>query len=497
MKTAKQITAMCALAAFVAFPVFADDAQEREKLINAAEATLDKMINEIKGFEKDSSAQDTVDAVKLSVGLVKTIGSLKKVQGDDKTAEDMVDDWPGHIKAFQAASVRLAKMKNLEIALNEAAKDNCEKLQDKLDDTIKAFLPTHDPDGILEIPKTARTVGKTASALLSNGEGSEKMALKTYGEISGFNVSQGDWRTLSSEVRDAAKGMVEAIKKKNDAIERSCDVLAKGDKNPAVVKARQEIAKETGSEMATLQAMVDKWEAKAAKFFKTDCAAMQRMAAMYCDDDIGDADRKDAIGRLHGEARNISSEVSREHKELKEDGKEIRELHKEIAKEKTQKDTADKIIKEMSDELDKIEDIEDGGSIKGFQNPVVQFYVKFGQQMHKRMESSYSCDVRDVAFKGRDRPDCVRAKGCVIFEFKPDSSAGKSAGAKQLGKYKGQVEGHYNAILKAGKENPSKFGGKAIMQAFEKARCINNNTLKMTTKLATYNRCTSKYQCKK
>lgn len=99
----------------VSLPLMADDAKDRAKLISSAQSMLDKMSAEIKGFEKDSSAQDTVDAVRLSVALTKTLADLKKVQGDDDLAQDMVADWPGRIKAFQAAAVRLAKMKTFRM----------------------------------------------------------------------------------------------------------------------------------------------------------------------------------------------------------------------------------------------------------------------------------------------------------------------------------------------------------------------------------------------
>jgi len=481
----------------VSLPVAADEAADREKLISTAESTLDKMTNEIKGFEKDANAQDTVDAVKLSVGLTKIIADLKKVQGDDDQAQDMVEKWPGHVKAFQAAGVRLAKLKNLQLALEKAAPDECKKEQRQLDDVIKKFLPSHDPDGMLEIPKAARSVGSKASAMMSNAKGAVKMADVTVREASGFGAS-GEWSALSSAVKNAAKGMHRDITDKQKSINDSCDELAMGDKNPVVVNARKEIAKETGSELATLQTMVDNWEKKAAGFFKTDCVAMERLANAYCGIDAGDDDSKSDVDRLKSEVDKIVREVKDDNKDLTDELADIRKMAADLSEEKTMKDSVGKIVKEMDDELKKIARLQKAGAMAGFRHPAVQFYIKFGKQMHDRMEASYSCDVRDVPYPGSSkRPDCVRAKGCMIFEFKPDSSGAKSKGVGQLRTYKGLVETYYNKVL-AGKEKVnSKYGGPAIMQAFEKAGCVKGSSIKMGTKLATYNRCQVKYQCEK
>ena len=478
-------------------PVSADEEREREKLISAAERTLDQMTREINGFERDSSAQDTVDAVKLSLALAETIEDLEKVQADDEQAQDMVEEWPGHIKAFQAAAVRLAKLKNLQLELEEAAPDRCEIEQRRLDDVIKEYLPSHDPDGMLEIPKVARGVGAKASAKISKAKGVEKMADVTLREASGFGAS-GEWSDLSSAVKTAARAMHRDISDKREAIDQSCTELAKGDKNPEVLDARKEIAAETGSELAALQTLVDEWEEKAAGFFKTDCEAMERMADAYCGVDAGDEDSKSDVDRLRSEVERIVREVKEANKELNDELAEIRKMATELAKEKTMKDDVGEIVKEMDDELKKIARLQRDGAMAGFRHPSIQFYIKFGKQMHDRMEASYSCDVRDVAYPGSSRrPDCVRAKGCMVFEFKPDSSGAKSKGAGQLRSYKGLVERYYNDVLSGKRRVESKYGGPAIMQAFEKAGCVRNGTIKIGTKLATYNRCDVEYQCTK
>lgn len=263
----------------VSLPLMADDAKDRAKLISSAQSMLDKMSAEIKGFEKDSSAQDTVDAVRLSVALTKTLADLKKVQGDDDLAQDMVADWPGRIKAFQAAAVRLAKMKNLQIALEDAASDECKTQQRRLDDVLKAYLPKKNAEGMMEIPKTARRVGGKASAMMSNAKATVKMADVTVREISGFGA-RGDWSALTSAVQGAAKAMHRAMSDKKKAIDDSCEDLAKGDKNPVVVSARKQIAEATGSALAALQVMVDKWEKDAGGFSKPiakPCSAWRRL----------------------------------------------------------------------------------------------------------------------------------------------------------------------------------------------------------------------------
>jgi hypothetical protein len=478
-------------------PLYADEADEREDLMDSAKQTLDKMTSEIKGFDKDSSAQDTIDAVKLSVALDKILNDLEDIQGDDDDATEMVVELSDHIKPFQAAAVRLAQLKNLQLHLaGNDFKDNCKKEQNSLDDVIKKYLPSTDPDGMVEIPKVATKVGSKASAMISTAEGTEKAAAVLLRAIGGFGA-RGDWSNLSAAVNSAAKAMDDDVSERRKDIEASCKLLAKGEKHPDVISARKKIADATGSELNQLQIMVDDWEKEAAGFFKTDCDAMQRMNASYCGDLDGDSDGQTEVSRLNSEVGKIFGEVNKQYKPLKDDLEAIRELADELKEEKTQQGATEKILAEIDDELAKLEKLKAEGSLKGFRNPSVQFYIKFGQQMHKRMESSYSCDVRDVAFKGRDRPDCVRAKSCTIFEFKPDSKSSMNKGKKQLAKYKIQVEGYYNAKLARGDSPGSKYGGKGIMQAFEKAQCISNKKITLGTKLVTYNRCKSRYQCVK
>ncbi len=478
-------------------PCFALDETDRPKLMRTAEDTLDKMVAEVSGFDMDANAQDTVDAAKLSIALNKTLDDLKKVQGNDAQAKKMASEWPPHIKSFQAAVVRLAKMKNLQINLKAVAPKACQDEQKALDAAIKAYLPSKDPDGMIEIPKVGRNVGAKASATIFNAKGTMKMADVTLGEINGFGAS-GDWSALSAAVKASAKAMHRNISDLHKQVGEECTQLAKGDKNPAVIDARKKIADATGSALAALQVMVDKWEEKAAGFFKTDCAAMQRMADAYCGVDAGDGDGKSEVDRLSSEVTRIVNEVKQANKDLADELAEIKKQADEMAKEAEIKDDVKKIAKEMDDELKKIARLQRDGAMAGFRHPSVQFYIKFGKQMHDRMEASYSCDVRDTPYPGSStRPDCIRAKGCMIFEFKPDSSGAKSKGANQLRGYKGLVESYYNKVL-AGKEKvSSRLGGPAIMQAFDKAGCIKGGTIKLGTKLATYNRCKMNYECAK
>ncbi|MBL4615255.1 MAG: hypothetical protein JKY27_10340, partial [Magnetovibrio sp.] len=344
------------------FSLYADEAKDRQKLISTAEQLLDKMSAEIKGFDKDASAQDTVDAVRLSVTLSKSLADLKKVQGDDDQAQEMASNWPGHVKAFQAAAVRLAKMKNLQIALNDATPDACKVQQRRLDEVIKAYLPQKKAEGMSEIPKVARSVGGKASAMMSKAKGTVKMSEVTLREISGFGA-RGEWSGLSAAVQGAAKSMHRAMADKQKAIDESCDELAQGDKNPVVVTARENIAQATGSALAALQVMVDKWEKDAAGFFKTDCKAMQRMATAYCGVDAGDDDGRSEVDRLKSEVASIVREVKTENKELIDELVEIRKYAKELAQQDELKNESGQILKELEDELKKIEGLQRAGAM--------------------------------------------------------------------------------------------------------------------------------------
>lgn len=496
------IVAVVGALAFIAAPValLADDAQDRAKLVDSLESTLGKMAGEIRGFARDTNAQDVTDAVRLSIAVGKDLGALKAVQGDDKTAQDMVRVWPGELKEFQTAAVNLAKLKNEQLKFSNKSGAyvplDCKKQGKELQAVIDKFLPKKDPDGLTEIPKTAKKVGAFASAAQSRARTTFEASEDWENAVARF-AGADKWDPLADLMRAEAKVMAGDVAAKRKMLDASCAKLAQGEKNPTVVAARKAIFEDMGDDFAVLQKQVDAWEARAATYFKLDCEAMKKLHELYCDADIGDADSSRDLAKFKTETGRLTGKVAAEFSDVMQQLKDIIATRAMLEAEEATRKPAQKIFSELDDELKKMKSLKEKGSIKGMSLPVVQYYIKFGKEMHAQMERRYSCNVRDVPYPGgSERPDCVSAKDCMIYEFKPNSSSAMSKGRGQVATHKRRVDDYYSDFANVDDKFPaSKYGGKAIMAEFKKSSCVKNGKFSIKATVKPYNRCEEKYQC--
>lgn len=496
----KQIILGVVLIASVAMPfaLRADEEADRKKLISSAENTVGKIVGEIRGFSRDGNAQDVTDAVKLSLAVLKDISALKRIEGDDEAAQEMAKTWPGEVKKFHGAAVNLAKLKNEQIKFSAKGGDyvplDCKKQLADLKTLIGTFVPNKDPDGLTEIPALAKRLGSYASAAMSRARTTSEAAQDWEGAVARYSGA-GKWDPVSDAMKAEAKAIENDVIAKRKTLDSSCKPLALGLKNPDVVAARKVIAAEMGEDFVNLQEMVDAWEAQASSYFKLDCQTMKQLHALYCNADIGDPDNAGLLKTFQSETGRLTGKMKSEFSTvMKQLEKIVRDRKKLEAEEATRKQAL-KIYSELDDELKKMEALEKKGSIQGMNLPAVQYYIKFGKEMHAKMERRFSCNVRDVAYPGgRERPDCVSAKACYIFEFKPNSSSAISKGRGQVSTHKKRVDAYYKKMLTSGPPE-SKYGGKAIMAEFEKSGCIKSGKFAIKTDIKTYNRCEEKYQC--
>lgn len=81
--------------------------------------------------------------------------------------------------------------------------------------------------------------------------------------------------------------------------------------------------------------------------------------------------------------------------------------------------------------------------------PLPRFARQYGQDQHRRLAGSLSCDVTDQFYPGtRKRPDCVKvdSNGCYIYEFKPRSA--EEAAKRQAAEYVESVQRYYRERLR-------------------------------------------------
>jgi hypothetical protein len=60
--------------------------------------------------------------------------------------------------------------------------------------------------------------------------------------------------------------------------------------------------------------------------------------------------------------------------------------------------------------------------MNGANNPVIRAEMEYGKEKHRSLQSSRSCDKREVVLSS-GRPDCIKfdSDDCKVIEFKPDS----------------------------------------------------------------------------
>lgn len=118
----------------------------------------------------------------------------------------------------------------------------------------------------------------------------------------------------------------------------------------------------------------------------------------------------------------------------------------EAAKVREEVDRLDAAIQRLFDKLNDegrmIERVKDG-VMKGANNPLIRARLEYGKEMHIRLQSSFSCDEKEVVLSS-GKPDCIKfdAGACKVIEFKPDTLS-RSEAEDQAKRYLGDVRARY------------------------------------------------------
>jgi hypothetical protein len=91
---------------------------------------------------------------------------------------------------------------------------------------------------------------------------------------------------------------------------------------------------------------------------------------------------------------------------------------------------ADKLMGKTQSDFRSLDNVKQG-TMNGANNPTIRAKMEYGKQKHKDLQSSYSCDEREVVLSS-GRPDCIKfaQDDCQIIEFKPDTYSTSAAEAQ-------------------------------------------------------------------
>ena len=160
------------------------------------------------------------------------------------------------------------------------------------------------------------------------------------------------------------------------------------------------------------------------------------------------------------------------------------------------KSQAQRLIVDLDKEGERLDRMFPRRVWQGVNNPLTFYAAEWGKQQHRRMTASFSCDVENKSFGGPSYPDCIKANGCLILEFKSkDQSAIEDGDRKLKDRYEPAVRTYYQDHID-GKTTPdSDRGGSAIMKAFQDHGCIKDKRIEFRTKVESYDMCDRVYKC--
>ena len=125
----------------------------------------------------------------------------------------------------------------------------------------------------------------------------------------------------------------------------------------------------------------------------------------------------DDLGHLESEAK--SARERAKDLEGKDDVKsDAAQLRQDI--EKTQ-DAITKLFERLKSDRSTLDRVKEG-VMYGSNNPTIRARMDYGKQKHKDMQSSFSCDEKEIVLSS-GKPDCVKfdQDDCKVIEFKPDT----------------------------------------------------------------------------
>jgi hypothetical protein len=102
----------------------------------------------------------------------------------------------------------------------------------------------------------------------------------------------------------------------------------------------------------------------------------------------------------------------------------------------------DRLYTKLQEDYRSLSNVKEG-VLNGANNPKIRAAMEYGKRKHIEMQSSYSCDEKEVVVSS-GRPDCVKFKkdDCLVIEFKP-SSVGESAARTQAERYLKDVQRYF------------------------------------------------------
>ncbi len=435
-----------ALAVHVGRTARADDddenASKRNEILQKLDDALGRIASDLGGVGDASDAGGIGDALSQCDQISSLLSDLGNVANDD--TRDILASWPSYVGDLRERLGHLRALKEGQYRVDRAPA-KCHEAEEKLTETIRAYLDKRDQKGVTQIPMKARAIGEVLKDHLAQAAAQDEI-MRREAQAAHFGASGGRWSDVSAALNESAAHISEYWQKALEAAHDSCDELAKGDEDQAVVKAVADLSRkrsETAEELDRIKAEQRKWFDELAElrtWWKQDTAAIREA---MCNDPESPGDGQ--AGMLAERTIDETSDRMKEHiasrwSDMEARGHALLDRLDAVAKEEDDdaREQAGKLRTELADAMASVERyLLDSGVGQGSLNPRIRTLIETGKNEHKRIQADSSkCTAAEITL-GSYRMDCVRVDGatCTIVEIKPNNSEARSKGEDQLNDY--------------------------------------------------------------
>lgn len=458
---------------------------------------LTRLINELAAKIKDVPGASGVYAVDNARERLDAIDStlqiLERTKGSDPRARELAERWPAIAREARASIAPLKELKEHHRVLDELP-GKCKEMESRLDSFIAAN--GDDSDGIDKIPAFAAELGNPVIVGMAKAKERLGKMSEARSGVRSFSRSDGPWSNVKSAYEAAADDIYRYFEAKHEETLASCQNLMRAAEHPRVKSALDRLRASSGSAIDVLTRDVNAWVTQARATYRLDCDSMQQLWEAYCSldwepDDPAEAHVAEQV------AASLQTKMQSAMSPQLASAKDLAARAAALSRKRDTKDRANSLLRDIEKENERLGRLVNGTTWRGTNDPLKFYAAEYGKSAHRRMASDFRCSVSDKTFPGsRKRPDCVRAQGCTILEFKSQHPRAKEEGEAQLVDYKKLVTDYYQAKLDRGEDPDSELGGKEIMRLFADNGCIKDKRFEIkNTKVESYAMCERRWMC--
>ncbi|MEJ7599423.1 MAG: hypothetical protein WKG01_16065 [Kofleriaceae bacterium] len=472
-------------------------AELRKKLNELLETVSDRL----KDVQSQNGTSQVIGAIELTKELDSLLERLKLAAGDDRESRTIASTWPKSVSELRES---LEPLKEMKFNQNRAddGESKCETAEKSLEETIKRVVEEREdysePDKTIA-DEAERLGNPIKEGVLKASEVDRQMG-DWQSKAKSFGQSDGKWGRVTSNLRDSADRVHAHWRDKFSAMTKACANIIKGSDHPKVKSTTEQWRGKTGSATDQLDRDVMDWVARARTTYRLDCEAMDDMWQAYCGTDWQPNDT-DAGERPKQTAAYLQDKMQAAMRPLLNDLPPLSDRVKKLLGKKQTKTRGEDLLAKLDKERKRLDRLSKNNTWHGSNDPIRFFAAEYGKDQHKRLWSSFGCDVPLSADKearfpgsGHTKPDCINAEKCEVWEFKPDSATGRSDGPRQVSNYREVVTSYYTERHRQKQPAETALGGEKIMKILS-SKCVRGDQIVLNVELHLYKMCDNRYEC--